>query len=377
MFHLLGNYFVENIMINETLPSERIVTYYSWNKTRHALQVFFLLLLWLFVASLPVYGREVTDMSGRKVTLPDVIHKVVGISPPATYLLYALDPALIGGLNFPPLESEKKYLAPEYAKLPVIGGLFGEGRTINQEALLSIKPDFVLYWQWKDTAIEQKFSTNMAQLGLPVLTVKLDSIEDYPAALLFLGDVLNRKERSLKLSNYALDSVQDAKIIKSRLKDSRTKVQVYYAEGLDGLSTEPEGSIHAELIPLTGGENVHKNKQFNRYGMEKISMEKLLLYNPEVILVKERAFYNSIFTDPRWQNIRAVRNHRVYLIPNAPFNWFDRPPSFMRLLGIKWLLNILHPSCYSIDMVAETRTFYKLFLGMDISEKEAIEILNQ
>ncbi|MEF3169414.1 MAG: ABC transporter substrate-binding protein [Deltaproteobacteria bacterium] len=363
-------------MNNGTRLSERIAGYYGRGKAGYALQVFFLLLLWLFAASLSVYGREVTDMSGRKVTLPDVIHKVVGISPPATYLLYALDPTLIGGLNFPPRESEKKYMAPGYTKLPVIGGLFGQGRTINQEALLRIKPDFVLYWQWKDAAIEQKLRATMAQLGLPLVAVRLDSIEDYPAALLFLGDVLNRKERAHKLYRYAMDTVQEAKAIKSRLKNTR-KVRVYYAEGLDGLSTEPEGSIHAELIPLAGGENVHKGEQFSHYGMEKISMEQVLLYNPEVILVKERAFYNRIFTDPRWQNIRAVRDRRVYLIPYVPFNWFDRPPSFMRLLGIKWLLNILHPEHYSINMVAETRAFYKLFLRVDISEKEAREILNQ
>jgi iron complex transport system substrate-binding protein len=47
----------------------------------------------------------------------------------------------------------------------------------------------------------------------------------------------------------------------------------------------------------------------------------------------------------------------------------------MRLLGIKWLLNVLHPDRYHIDMVEETRAFYHLFLGVDLSEKDAREIL--
>jgi iron complex transport system substrate-binding protein len=111
--------------------------------------------------------------------------------------------------------------------------------------------------------------------------------------------------------------------------------------------------------------------------MEKISMEQLLLYDPEVILVKEKTFFAGMSTDPRWQNIRAVKSGRVYLIPHVPFNWFDRPPSFMRLLGIKWLLNVLHPDRYHIDMVEEARAFYHLFLGVDLSEKDAQEILKR
>ncbi len=60
-------------------------------------------------------------------------------------------------------------------------------------------------------------------------------------------------------------------------------------------------------------------------GMEKISFEQVMLYNPDVILVMENVFYKEVFSDPRWQRIKAVKNKKVYLIPNQPFNWFDRP----------------------------------------------------
>lgn len=106
-------------------------------------------------------------------------------------------------------------------------------------------------------------------------------------------------------------------------------------------------------------------------------MEQLLLYDPEVILVKEKTFFDTVHTDVRWRNLKAVKTKRVYLIPYEPFNWFDRPPSFMRLLGIKWLLHLLHPDLYPIDMTAETRSFYKLFLGVDLTDAQAREVLNR
>jgi iron complex transport system substrate-binding protein len=324
----------------------------------------------------PVLGREIVDMSGRKVTIPDTITKVVGISPPTTYLLYAIDPTVIGGLNSPLWENERKYLVKGYGKLPVIGGMFGQGRIINQEMLLKVAPDFVLYWAWKDDAVSRKFESQLAQLAVPRVDVRLNSLLDYPAALQFLGDVLGKRERAKQLQCYAEGALAEAKKV-AAATPANQRVSVYYAEGLDGLSTERSGSEHAGLIPLAGGVNVHRGEAVDSYGMEKIFMEQLLLYDPEVILVREKTFFAGIRTDPRWQNIRAVKTGRVYLIPQVPFNWFDRPPSFMRLLGVKWLLSLLQPDRYKIDMVGETRTFYQLFLGVELSEKEAREILRQ
>jgi len=330
----------------------------------------------LLLLPLPVHAREIIDMSGRKVTIPDVVSKVVAVSPPGTYLLYALDPRILAGLNFPLWESEKKYTVPEYRQLPVIGGMAGQGRTMNREVLLQVKPDFMVHWAWQDDATNQKFLESMASMPFPIVCVVMDSIEDYPGALHFIGDITNRRDRGEELGRYALDTVHGAKAMAAEIPEN-DKVRVYYAEGTDGLSTERAKSIHAELIPLAGGINVHQGDELDHYGMEKISMEQLLLYDPEVILVKEQTFFDTVFTDPRWKNLRAVQEKRVYLIPCEPFNWFDRPPSFMRLLGIKWLLGILHPDRFADDMVTETRSFYRLFLGVELNKAQAREVLNR
>lgn len=334
------------------------------------------LTLVLLLAALPLQAREIVDMGGNRVTLPDTITKVAAVSPPGTYLLYAIDPNLLAGINSPLRENEKKYTIPAYRQLPVIGALAGQGRTINREVLLQVRPDFMLHWAWKDDAANSKFVESMAFMPFPLLAVRLGSILEYPEALRFVGDVTNRRERGETLSRYARTVLDEAKAIAATIPEEN-KVKVYYAEGTDGLSTERAASLHAELIPLAGGINVHKGEEVDHYGMEKISMEQLLLYDPEVILVKEKTFFDTVQADDRWRNLKAVKAKRVYLVPYEPFNWFDRPPSFMRLLGIKWLLNLLHPDLYRIDMAAETRSFYKLFLGVDLSDSQIKEVLNR
>jgi iron complex transport system substrate-binding protein len=48
--------------------------------------------------------------------------------------------------------------------------------------------------------------------------------------------------------------------------------------------------------------------------MEAISLEQVMLYDPDVILAKEPVFYRAVVSDPRWQLVRAVKEKRVYPI---------------------------------------------------------------
>ena len=325
---------------------------------------------------LPAHARRIVDMAGRKVTVPDRITRVYCSSPPGTYLLYAIDPALVAGLNFAPNDQDKKYLRREFSHLPVIGGAVGQGRTVNAEMLLKVKPDVVLVWAWQEQGINEKFEETFRKLGLPTVYVRLDSLADYPAAFRFLGDLLDRRERAAKLRNYAEKALSGVAAVTAKIP-AKERVSVYYAEGPDGLATERDSSFHAELINLAGGRNVHHGETMDHYGMEKVSMEQVMLYNPQVILVQERDFFATALSDQRWKGIRAVRGKRVFQIPKIPFNWFDRPPSFMRLLGLKWLTATLYPQRYPLDLATETRKFYRLFLGITLSDHDLRDILGQ
>ncbi|MFZ1984233.1 MAG: ABC transporter substrate-binding protein [Desulfatitalea sp.] len=324
---------------------------------------------------LHVQAREITDMTGRRVTVPEATLTAYGASPPATYMVYAVDPGLVAGLNSPLNPSEKRYLDPRMQKLPVIGGWFGQGRVANLETLLAVRPDIILMnrWWW-ESASNAKIEQALKPLGIPIVYIVLDNLADYPKAFDFLGTLFDRKERTRALGRYAETAFETTSRVRASIPAEK-RVSVYYAEGPDGLSTECHTSAHAQLIPLSGGENVHRCEDTDNYGMRKISMEQVLGYDPQVIVYHEPLFFDGMKSDPKWKNIRAVRENRVYRIPRAPFNWFDRPPSFMRLLGIQWMTHRLYPEAYPIDLVAETQRFYHLFLNVNLDEAAARELL--
>lgn len=321
-----------------------------------------------------VEAREITDMFGRHFTLSDPPRKVFSASPPDTWLLYAIDPTMLAGLNLPIREQDKRYIHKHVLRLPLIGGTFGEASTPNMEMLLRVNPELVVVSN-DETSLSRKVNQGMKMLKKPLLEMTLARPSEYPEAFLRVGRILGREERAKKLSDYCRKSLEQAAAFSRGIPSSK-KVSVYYAEGADGLTTECDDSRHSELIRLAGGVNVHRCKARDLFGMEKVTLEQVLIYNPAVILAMDKGFYQRVSSDPRWRRVRAVRDKRVYLIPDQPVNWFDRPPTFMRFIGIKWIMKCLYPKEYPIDIVREAREFYRLFLGVDVPEGEMRKVIS-
>lgn len=336
---------------------------------------FFPLFAFFSVLSAPMlHAATVTDMVGRTVTLPDHPKKVYAPAPYGSYMLYAMDPSLMAGLVFKIREANKPFLSPAVNNLPVIGSITGQGKTANLETLLNTAPDLILMWSSKKLLPTGNVRDKLAKLGVPYAYAATESLHDYPAAFRFVGKILDREARGNALADAAqeiLDKVDRA--IASVPKKERPRV--YYAEGSDGLATECHDSIHVELLHIAGDLNIHRCHTSNHKGLEKISMEQVLIDDPDVIIAQEKEFVDNIYRTPAWQGIKAVREKRVYLIPRIPFNWFDRPPSFMRLLGLQWLTHTLYPAAYPLDIKAETKKFYRLFMGVDLDDKALQTIL--
>jgi iron complex transport system substrate-binding protein len=331
-------------------------------------------LVFLSSWSCQVDAKQITDMAGRTVTIPDEINRVYGTSPISTYMTYSMNPELVAGLNSPPAKAGKAYLRPEYLALPVIGGWFGQGKISNLEVLLAIKPDIILICAWKHSAINNKIETALKPFNIPIVYTYIETLDEYPKAYRFLGKVLNLEQRGELLARHAQQIIDRANKTKTGLNPA-AKPRIYYAEGAKGLQTECDGSIHAQIIPLSGGVNVHKCEDNSTKGMMTVSMEQILQYQPDVIITHDDEFFSTIRTDPKWQTLTAVKTGRIYKIPTQPFNWFDRPPSFMRLLGLEWLQSVLFQQPDTRALVTDIQSFYRDFLAVNLSGSDVQELL--
>jgi len=332
-----------------------------------------LVFVFLFFSSL--FAREITDMAGRKVVVPEKITKVFGSAPPSTYAVYAIDPSLLVGLNFSPIKGHNEasgLLDKRFTALPVVGGLQGGVQGINRESLLAVRPEIVL--AWKNDASAKLAEEALGQSKIPTVYLDLERIENIPTSLAFLGELLDKKDRANKLVEYSKNAIAKTKDALAKIPQNKRPV-VYYAEGVDGLATECEDSSHYETIKFAGGINPHKCRSKNGMGLEKVSMEQVMSYNPDIIIIQEKIFFDTVKSDVKWKNIKAVKNGEVYLVPKAPFNWVDRPPSFMRLLGVQWVQKAIFKNKSDAEFKKTAKEFYKLFLNVELGDAQISSII--
>ena len=322
--------------------------------------------------------RNITDMAGRTVELPDQINKIFAPSPYASTLLMSLCPEKLCGLFFPIEEYQKQYLNPCLFDKPVIG------KVTEAQAIKEAKPDVILIWGDKANPIHPKSEKALAEIGIPHIYACCDELvdlRDYPAIYRFLGEVLGIEERAEKLAVYCEETLAEAAELVNSVHPQH-RPRVYYAEGKDGTQTEYSHSLHAHLLNLIGDVNVHRGNLVGHPGMEQLKDEQILAYDPEVIIVWLKEAYERIISfssktpsvafgassptirgGASWGEISAVKNNRVYLIPVEPFSYFDRPPCFMRILGLKWLLSICYSEIYKKNYEEEKAEFLKLFFN--------------
>lgn len=323
-------------------------------------------------------SQNITDMINRSVELPSGVSNVVATSPPMTTVIYMIAPEKLKAVNFQWTNDELKYVPGQYANLPVVGGWFGT-QDGSYEEFIASEPDVVI--ESIDEGGDGDLSTVEERQGkfgtIPVVAVRdTTDVEKVGESILFMGKVIGAEDKAKELNDFNnkyLDIVHEKS---SKLSDSNKKT-VYYASGDDGLQTNPSGSSHGQLIDLIGGKNVADSlNQRNSTNGIQVSMEQVISWNPEVIITTDPEFYADVYSDSNWAHIKAVQNKEVYLSPQSPFKWFDRPVGANMIIGVPWTAKVIYPEDYKdINMVDVTKEFYSNFYHFDLSDDDAKQIL--
>jgi iron complex transport system substrate-binding protein len=315
------------------------------------------------------HATTVTDAAGRSVPVPAKTTRVFPAGPPAAIMIYTLAPDLLLGWPRANRPEECAYMLPDICAKPEVGRITGRGNTANLETVIGLKPDLILdVGSTRDTFVS--LATRVQeQTGIPyaLLDGRFDAI---PASYRKLGELAGRQADAEKLARYADDTV---KTITGRVKDvpQDKRPRVYYARGPRGLVTGLGHSINVETIEMLA-QNVAGGTQG---GLANVSIEQVLLWNPEVIVTIDRNFAAAVRNDPAWASVSAVKSGRVHLSPKMPFGWVDFPPSVNRLIGLWWLAKILYPGKFPEDLTKLTRDFYTMFYHRTPSDAQIAHVL--
>lgn len=321
--------------------------------------------------------REITDMAGRKVTVPTAenIESVFSAGPVAAIFLYMVVPDKLLGWNYELNDVEKSIILDKYQDLPN----FGMGDAVNYEAVIAANPTIAINSGKINDAMVSDCDALSESLGIPVVAVD-NELNNSAEAFRFMGELLGVEDHAEELAQYAEQVFTDINVL-SDIPEEK-KVSVYFGNGEDSLETAPRGSQHAQILDAINAVNV-ADLELGDGSRVQISAEQLLAWDPDVIVVNGEpkadksgsSAAEDILSNPDYASLKAVQDQKVFGTPNAPFSWVDRPAGPNRLIGMRWFSALIYPEYIKCDINEEIHKFFDLFYHVDLSDEQLENVL--
>ena len=321
-------------------------------------------------ASVPapaVETRVIVDQMGTEVTLPVNVEKVANFwfaNNQIQLLLGAAD-KLVATINGMPDNAWYCKVYPRMAAMPELA----DSQNVNLEELFKLEPDVVL-------TSAKGIAEICRNAGLAVVYIMFQDFDGLKETIridaeVFGGEAPARAERFVKY----LD--KNISLVAERTKDipfeDRPTV-MHIVNGTNLLKIDGTDCIINEWIRLAGGRNgldIEGN-------MKVVTLEEILKADPEYIIVGgglKTEGKKKIMSDPAWGSLSAVKNGKVFSNPQGTFPW-DRYSS-EEALQVIWAAKLLHPDLFKdVDIVKETRYFYREFFDYDLSVEDAESIID-
>jgi iron complex transport system substrate-binding protein len=276
--------------------------------------------------------QVVIDDTGRQITLPQTVRRIVSLAPSATEIIFALGAGdrLVGDTDYCDYPAEAK-------TKPKVGGVMNP----NFEEVVALKPDLVVAAKAgnrKDTV------DALERLHLPVYGLDARTVDDVLQSVQHLGEVIGAREQGKALVATLTARLDD-------LKQRLTGVQparVLFVVWREPLISIGQQTFIADALRRAGAESVIELKQ----DWPHVSLEEIVHLQPDYVVIstddpaEAEANFAWMRDTPGWRDLKAVQEKKLAVMSEA----VDRPVP--RLVdAIEQLARELHPDAFAAPAV--------------------------
>lgn len=347
-------------------------------------------------AVLPVPARaagpvQVSDITGRSVTVQAPVRRMIMGEGRQTYLVAALDRQdpfgrVVGwrdDLRKADLDGyaayERQY--PQVARLPSFGG-WKDG-AFDIEQVIALRPDVVVMNLESKVAIDDGgLVGKLERVGIPIVFIDFREkpFENAERSIAIMAQLLGREAEGRALAEYR--AAQIARVT-DRLRgfaDRRPRVMIERAAGYDESCCMSFGNENfGRMVALAGGENIAAGLIPGTFGT--VNPEQVVASSPDVVIATgsnwkllapdgtwvgvgpgadqdvARTRLRKLMERPAYRTLPVARSGRVHAIWHQ---FYDSPYQFVAVQAIaKWL----HPELFAdLDPDATFREFHERFL---------------
>ncbi len=309
-------------------------------------------------AAYNIRWKEIVDTLNNKVRIPREPKRIVDFISYVTMTAFNAFDRIVGVSKYAKKNPLVTVAYPNITNKPSPGSSF----SVNIEELSALNPDLVVIWPYKKDVVEE-----IETIGIPVVEVKLYSINDIYRLVWMIGSILDERERARELvdSMNSLIGFVEERVSKIPFN---SRARVLYLWSKPTKVQGGKGTVN-DFIELAGGVNVVAQDLPDKTYVE-VDLEDIVKWNPDVIVLWYYARYNesTILNDPVLQDVKAVAEGKVYREPYYEHWGVDCS------LFILWLAWKLYPEKFSdIDFYAIADKYYEDWYGVKYSVVAGVE----
>lgn len=240
------------------------------------------------------------DDTGAEVRLSRPATRIASLVPATTEWLFALGAgrAVVGRTTW------CDYPAAA-AEIPSLG----DGINPNIEAILAVRPDLVLLYQ---SAGNHPAAARLRGLGIPVLLLRTDRLEDMDRHLALLG-----RATGLPSAADSLRAAITAGLAAARAAPDPAAPSLFILAWDQPPMTLGAGSFLSEIVELAGARNLFADI---RGSSATISIEAVVARDPDFVLLTALDSVPAFAGRPEWGAVAAVRERRFVRVHGSEFN---------------------------------------------------------
>jgi iron complex transport system substrate-binding protein len=314
----------------------------------------------------------VTDFNGNQVSIRQPVERIVTIYGLAAQMAYLLGEGekVVGGTKLVLHDDFITFIDPA-AKERIV--LAGDPRGANAEEIKKLDADVVFTAKWGDAQVNQQIES----LGVPVVTLDLESVENYIKGLNMMGTALGQEEKAQEASIYYTQEAAQITDRTAKLGEEEKPRVLFLEYSLRKKAFKVPGSDYFQniLVEMAGGKSVSKEL---KGGWNIVNVEQVAKWDPDmIIVVTYKTDYSSskvkedILNDPVWRQLRAVQADAVYAMPNDGESWDYPAPKW--ILGLSWTAKVVQPALFEdLDLHQQADDFYQRFFNVRLDDVQIV-----
>ena len=304
---------------------------------------------------------------GNILPLPSVLtvffdsaEKIVGMSPNS---MSAAENGLLGELYPDILKAETGYM---------------NGTDINLEELMKLEPDIVLYSASQPEQGEQLRNAGFAAVALSVNKWEYNAIETLNQWIGLLSEIFPDNDKTEVVAKHS-DEIYN--MVQERVADipEEERERVFFLFKYSDTDMETSGSKFFGQFWADAVGAVNVAEEITTDNQVAANMEQVYKWNPTIIFITNFTaaqpddLYNNTIGNYDWSAVDAVKNQKVYKMPLGMYRSYT--PGADTPVTLLWFAKNTYPALFEdIDMIQETKDYYKEVFGVELTDDQASAI---